>query len=841
MRQPLGELLVAAGGLTPEQLQMAEARQKELGGRLDTAVLELGLLPEELLAPLLARAADLPQGTPDMITAPDAGLAEVLPRALAEKHAIAPISIERRQLALLVCPPIDLTVLDDLGFLLSRSIRAYVAPELRVRQRQSQVYRQPLPDRFELLLRTHRTLSASPAPVPEAPPPIRATDKVASTPHPSLSPEGERGISETLSPSGGEGRVRGPPPVPSDEPPPAPVRAALVAAAGRASPLDALELVRAATTRDGVLSAVLAYVRSAFQFVALYARRGQAMVVFEASGDGLQGADLEAATVSLDRPSVLRTVAEARAPYVGPVPAGDPLERALGEMGRGRLRAVLLYPVVIRDRTVLIVYGDGGGEALAPRQLSDVALVLSQVGTALERVIRLAKRRLQPAEEPRAPGPEAEAEGRSVRWPVPLLPPPIRIKKKTATLRWGNLPPEPEAAPIPPAVPAAPVAPAPAPEPPIQPVAVAPAPPPEVPAPTPAPPPASEIERFADAARAVVDAATHAPIEAPLPGPGAPAEPARRPEGRGGALRANLEFDLAIDWVDPQVPPEPTYADLTRTFLAGKAETRAAAERKLLAGGAAAAEALAARFPGPLYVFRVSFDELPEPRKMGPLIGLLGSMGEAALPALAAVADGAGEEKRFWATVLLAKMGDPACLPPLVRRIFDPAPDVAQAARRGLWSHRRQPEYGRALEQIELELGSPDPARAAQSVRALGALRHVPAVPRLVELISSRQGEVAESAAKALREITLQDFGQSERRWQSWWAAAAGRPRTAWLIEALDHKDPELRLAAIDELAAAAGQDFGYKSDLPPQQRAHAVLRWRDWWQNESRAGRAAV
>ncbi|HUB07740.1 MAG TPA: hypothetical protein VMB50_12090 [Myxococcales bacterium] len=910
MRQPLGELLVSAGGLTPEQVQLAEQRQKELGGRLDTSVLELGLLSEDVLAPLLARSADLPLAAEEMVTAPDAGLAEILPRALAEKHIIAPVAIERRQLALLVCPPIDLTVLDDLGFLLSRSIRAYVAPELRVRQRQAQVYRQPMPDRFELLLRTHRTLPA----VPVVPAGVGVSPEVASTPTPIATAASTPTVAPTPTAASAPTAVPTPtptltaaqaatptptltaaqapasdgasppaftataPPAPAaiplpeeaaavsnlpppstlaDHVPPAAVRAALVAAAGRASPLDALELVRAATTRDGILSAVLAYVRSAFQFVALYARRGGSMIVFEASGDGLQGADLEAASLTLDRASVLRTVAEARAPYVGPVPAGDPLERALGEMGRARLRAVLLYPVVIRDRTVLVVYGDGGGEALAPRQLSDVALVLSQVGAALERVILLAKRRAQTAEPPPLV-------------PTSTPPPPVLIKKKSATLRWGAAQGQEAPAQAASSAPAAsveaaapieiageaPTEPLPAAEPPVAiaaaeelPSAAEPAPPtaaepplldghgppalPASPAAT-----ASELDRFADAARAELDPATLAPLaplEPPLP-EAPPAPPAPPPPAR----KSGLEFDLAIDWVDPEVPPEPSYADLVRTFLAGKADTRAAAERKLLTGGAAAAEALAARFPGPLYVFRLTFDELPEPRKLGPLIGLLGSMGEAALPALAAVADGAGEEKRFWATVLLAKMGHPACLPPLVRRVFDPAPDVAQAARRGLWSHRRQPEYARALEQIELEMGAPDPARASQAIRALGTLHHVPAVPRLIELTESRQAEVAQAAAQALRDITLQDFGHSERRWQVWWTQARGAPRTAWLVEALDHRDPELRLAAIAELAAAAGQDFGYKSDLPATQRAHAVSRWREWWQSESR-GRAAL
>jgi hypothetical protein len=303
----------------------------------------------------------------------------------------------------------------------------------------------------------------------------------------------------------------------------------------------------------------------------------------------------------------------------------------------------------------------------------------------------------------------------------------------------------------------------------------------------------------------------------------------------------DLEIDLAPEWVDPDVSPQASFVDIVRTFLAGRAETRANAERELLSGGSAAAEALAQRFPGPLYVFRVSFDELPEPRKLGPLIGLLGSMGEVAVPSLAAVADGAGEERRFWATVLLAKMGHPACLPALVRRVFDPAPDVAQVARRGLWSHRRQPEYAHAIEQIELQLGSPDPTRVAQAARALGALRHALAVPRLIELRSSRQVEVAEAAAKALREITLQDFGPNERRWQAWWLEAKDRPRIAWLVEALEHKEADIRLAAIGELAGATGQDFGYESDQPAPQRALAVGRWKDWWQSEGRNGRVAL
>ena len=647
----------------------------------------------------------------------------------------------------------------------------------------------------------------------------------------------------------------------------------MVGAAGRSSPLDALELVREATTRDGILSVALAYVRSAFEFVALYARRGSSMVVFEASGEGLQGANFASADLALDRPSVLRMVCEARAPYVGPVPAGDPFERAVGEMGRGNLRAVLIYPVVIRNRTVLVFYGDSNGEALAPRQLSDIALVLSQVGPALERVI-LAHKRRDAGEVPPRPHfvpeiaaspiasvvpvvPEAAREIREAP-PIPLgelppaapaPPPAIALKKTQATLRWASLPARPEAEPVlhgsamdgasprspepPPPIqlrldaselaPLEPEAAASSSATPVDPSADVPAAPNEI-----------ALGDWAEQARSAIDETGLQPLDPPLPRPlGVSATPPPPPPPE----EEDLEVDLAPEWVDPEVSPELSFADVVRTFLAGRTETRATAERELLSGGSAAAEALAQRFPGPLYVFRVSFDELPEPRKLGPLIGLLGSMGEVAVPALAAVADGAGEERRFWATVLLAKMGHPACLPPLVRRVFDPAPDVAQVARRGLWSHRRQPEYAQALEQIQLQLGSPDPTRVAQAARALGALRHSArraAAHRAAELASGGgfggcgQG-AARDHAPGLRARTSAAGRPGGRKRKS----GRGPPGSSrrWSTSEAD-----IRLAAIGELAGATGQDFGYESDQPAPQRALAVGRWKDWWQNEGRA-----
>lgn len=123
----------------------------------------------------------------------------------------------------------------------------------------------------------------------------------------------------------------------------------------------------------------------------------------------------------------------------------------------------------------------------------------------------------------------------------------------------------------------------------------------------------------------------------------------------------------------------------------------------------------------------------------------------------------------------------------------------------------------------------------ARALRALGARRAPEAVPALLECLGDRDDDVVAAAHAALVEITRQDFGTRRRRWTAWWRQAEGRHRIEWLLEALGHKDPELRLAASQELQALTGVYFGYHFDLPERDREEARRRWTDWWQTVGR------
>src|SRR4029077_8704093 len=71
-------------------------------------------------------------------------------------------------------------------------------------------------------------------------------------------------------------------PIPDSALPRAPAGPAPQARPARLTPAEALVRLREASTRDEVIGAAIAFVRGAFQFVALYTRQGTSMVVFEA-------------------------------------------------------------------------------------------------------------------------------------------------------------------------------------------------------------------------------------------------------------------------------------------------------------------------------------------------------------------------------------------------------------------------------------------------------------------------------------------------------------------------------------------------------------------------------
>jgi hypothetical protein len=156
------------------------------------------------------------------------------------------------------------------------------------------------------------------------------------------------------------------------------------------------------------------------------------------------------------------------------------------------------------------------------------------------------------------------------------------------------------------------------------------------------------------------------------------------------------------------------------------------------------------------------------------------------------------------------------------------------AALRTLRGRFDRPLVRKLADKLQEDLWGPS-ERAVLAADGLGELRNARAVPALIEVLGGPES-VAQTAARALVEITKQDFGQNRKKWQAWWEAHRNSDRIAWLLEGLSHKSPEIRFSSSEELRLITGEYFGYHFDLPKKERELARERWQTWWYQSGHA-----
>lgn len=127
-RLRLGQLLMDSGLIDTAQLEQGIAEQKRRGGKLGSALVQLGLLSEAAVTQVIARQLHLPLAQLDATTrVPDAVLAR-LPRDVIAEQQILPLeSLEQgHALAVAVCEPPGPARLDALRAL----VQGWIVPRL---------------------------------------------------------------------------------------------------------------------------------------------------------------------------------------------------------------------------------------------------------------------------------------------------------------------------------------------------------------------------------------------------------------------------------------------------------------------------------------------------------------------------------------------------------------------------------------------------------------------------------------------------------------------------------------------------------------------------------------
>jgi type II secretory ATPase GspE/PulE/Tfp pilus assembly ATPase PilB-like protein len=130
-RKKLGEMLMEAGFIDNVQLQSALAHQVQWGMRLGSALIEMKFISERDLASFLEQqlntqcvAIMTKELGPDVINAIDADLAK--------KYAIFPLDVKDKTLVVATADPLDLQMLDELGFRIGMRITPKLALESEI-------------------------------------------------------------------------------------------------------------------------------------------------------------------------------------------------------------------------------------------------------------------------------------------------------------------------------------------------------------------------------------------------------------------------------------------------------------------------------------------------------------------------------------------------------------------------------------------------------------------------------------------------------------------------------------------------------------------------------------
>lgn len=328
----LGEMLVQEGKITSAQLDEALKSQVIFGGRLGTNLVELGFLSEADLARALGRKFGVSSADAEQLTGISPQVIERFPAELAEKFRAIPLRLEGRRLTLAMTDPADLKAVDEISFRTGFIVQAVIASDLRLSRALESYYQIERKVRYiSLAPEVHRPAAPAPAPpsLPSTPPTAAAAEDAA---------RGEIVLEEVL-----------------DE-------AETVEEFFDFEPLTDETVARGlaeARDREDIAAQVIAWLGHEYPRGALFLVRGETALGWRGVVSRVPVADFEGLEIPLDEPSVLKTVAESKSYYLGPLARTPFNSMLLQQLGGQVPGVVMLVPLVMMGRVVAILYVDG--------------------------------------------------------------------------------------------------------------------------------------------------------------------------------------------------------------------------------------------------------------------------------------------------------------------------------------------------------------------------------------------------------------------------------------------------------------------------------------------------
>lgn len=371
----LGEYLQATGLLSSKQLDEAIEYQCIYGGKLGTSLIELGLIEENQLAKILSEQLGHHYIKPTLLMKVPDSLLNLIPKKTALKYKVLPYHKDGKKLYVAMHEPKDLSVIDELSFLLDHIIIPLAIPEIRLMLALKKHYGLILSPRYETLARQldRRMLAIEKIKAGQT----TKTDRVQKLPV--VEPETEMPSADVSTwPLLGDtayGAEEDRNSYSFDKPAPKEVQ----------NMASLFQKLANAQDREDIARAIIAHCKTDFPLCALLMVRKETANGWLATvNNGKQ--PFEQLVLSLQEPSIFNLVATSHSHYLGPMIDSPQAHMILDYFATQLPQDVLILPLTVQNKLVCLLYIQGDLNDLEQR-LAEFKNIADKVELAFKLLI----------------------------------------------------------------------------------------------------------------------------------------------------------------------------------------------------------------------------------------------------------------------------------------------------------------------------------------------------------------------------------------------------------------------------------------------------------------------
>jgi hypothetical protein len=361
----VAEYLLEQGWITSTQVEEARRTQGFFGGRLETHLLKLGYVSEQVLGEALTEIAGIPFASWDRLRSASPSALAAVPLNLIERFRVCPFRLDEGHLRVATLAPREVTPLKEIHAATGHVVEPWIAIETRLYQAIERHFK------VRFLRSTGLAMPRAPGDGPRESP-YRESEEAEIAP----SHDTELGL---------DGR-----PLDADATVDDYVRP--VPAAARELPdglsIEALdEALAAARDRDEMASALFAFCSGSARRCGLFAVGKDAIRGVAGRGREFDGESLRKLAVPVGSGTLFDNALASRDFYFGVVPSLPGNRDLFAEIG-GRLPSqVMILPVIVKERTVALLYLDGDDGPLLHPDIPLMRRVAAKAGLAFEMLL----------------------------------------------------------------------------------------------------------------------------------------------------------------------------------------------------------------------------------------------------------------------------------------------------------------------------------------------------------------------------------------------------------------------------------------------------------------------